>query len=614
VSLAQPPAAALQSRSPKGAEAVALEADRALRRRRWLAAVLALAVAVAPPVFRWTLGESSARLVLLADARHIADEVSNVASQYPEAWRYQQSRLSLLAAESIETEKGAGVRIVDRQGEVLAETGNWSESTGALDGWTRIEVGSPVFDSGTEVGRVLLQLPTTDLQVAVAAWAAGALVLATLVYLLSAYYAAGTVGRSMRRLQALHHAAEQASEARSLFLATMSHEIRTPMNGVIGMASLLHDSPLSDVQREQVDVILASGTTLLRVIDDILEFTRVESGKTTLSPTTVDPRRLATDVVSLLKPLAQPKRLALLVDLAAELPARVQVDGDRVRQVLMNLVGNAIKFSHHGTVTLRLTQPQPNRLAFSVIDQGIGLSSESLQRLFEPFEQADASTSRRYGGTGLGLAISKRLVELMGGRIEVRSQPGEGSRFDFSIDAPLASPVPATEPPIGATPPAALGGLRVLVVEDNPVNRLVAEAMLRRLGVAADFAENGVQAMDHLNEAAYDVLLLDLAMPEMDGFEVARRVTALERRLLPTLVPMTANVLDSDLQRCRDLGMHHPALTKPFDLATLQGCLATVARQRAGRVAEPGPSQTLPPSPPEAALKHQADLRLLAPR
>ncbi len=567
-------------RAAQRAAAAHAEAEAALRRRRLWAASLAFSIALALPGLRWMVGVNSAQETLVVQADQVADRVSRMASVRPDDWAFQQSALTLVGSEAIDRRRLSAVRIVDARGAELAGVGDW-----ASNAW--FEVHAPVYDAGVEVGSVQVQRSAADLLRELVLWVVGSVLLALLVYAMTAYFAAGAVARSVRRLEDLREAAERAGEARYLFLATMSHEIRTPMNGVIGMASLLRDTALSDGQQRQVDVILSSGVALLRVIDDILEFTRAESGKTTLDPQPMQPGQLVEDVCALLAPLARQKGLALQAQLAPNVPSFVVADSGRLRQVLLNLVGNAIKFSEQGAIQLHVEAPQPGRLTLRVVDQGIGMSAATAGCIFQAFQQADATMSRRFGGSGLGLAISQRLVALMGSRIEVDSEEGQGSEFRFTIDAPPAAAPPRLAPPTADDPAHDLSQLRILVAEDNPVNQIVTQAMLARLGLDAEFVTNGLEVMDRLAQRPYDVVLLDLQMPEMDGFEVAERVRSLGGTHPPTLVPMTASVLDEDIERCRHLGMHHPSLTKPFQLDDLRACLATVAQRRAVTGARP---------------------------
>jgi PAS domain S-box-containing protein len=375
-------------------------------------------------------------------------------------------------------------------------------------------------------------------------------------------------------------AATEASRLKSQFLANMSHEIRTPLNAIIGLSELSRTEPKEETLRDYAGIIHQSGTALLGLINDILDVSKVEAGRLQLEAAPFDLHRLLQQLHETLSVTAESRDLPLWLTVDADVPRGVVGDPLRVRQVLTNLLTNAIKFTPSGQVELRVSRGDTGPFCFSVRDTGIGLSPEQQQHLFEPFTQADASTSRRFGGTGLGLSISRQLARLMGGDLTVASALGQGSAFTFAVSLPLATPAQLSA--LDAALPEvkqlrertalALQGRRVLLAEDNRVNQLLARKLLEKVGLVVTLAENGREAVEQAQAGRFDVVLMDLQMPELDGYEATEVILATLGSAAPPIIAMTAHAMVSEREHCFAVGMVDH-LTKPIVVEQLYAVL-----------------------------------------
>ena len=388
-------------------------------------------------------------------------------------------------------------------------------------------------------------------------------------------------------IQRLNRQVQRANQAKSEFLAMMSHEIRTPMNAILGMADLLAETWLSSDQQRYVSIFQRSASSLLDLLNDILDLSKVEAGELTLETVPFDLREVVARATELVGIRASEKGLAIESEVAPDVPPWLAGDPVRLRQVLINLLGNSLKFTERGKLTVRITrEPQasdPGSLQVAVSDTGIGIPPDKLETIFESFSQADSSTTRKYGGTGLGLSISKRLVEAMGGRIWVESTVGSGSTFYFTAKLGVTEAQPETAMEHAAAAPAARAPLRILVADDSEDNRFIIRAYLKNTPYHLEFAEDGAIALEKLTTCLYDLALVDVHMPAMDGYTVIRRLRDFERAHGRTPLPvlaLTADAFQEAVEKSLAAGFtRHLAkpIRRPALLAAIDGCARVAA-------------------------------------
>ena len=518
--------------------------------------------------------------------RDVTDQISEVTARLGVGFYSRDLDAILTYGPSAEYGDRVGVPIAhDHPGRIVMATGTPRVSMGTMVRGNIMNAMFPVIRNGEVVGYIWANELISDLELALRRTAGLILVLLAISYILMCAIVMFFLRRMIRSEQSARAAIEQAREdalagtrAKSAFLASMSHEIRTPMNAIIGMAAVGKSSSDGERKDYAFEKIETASTHLLNVINDVLDISKIESGKLEIAPTAFNFRRMIRQITDVFIHRMEEKFQAFLTNIDPDIPPVLVADEQRLTQVIINLLSNATKFTPQGgRVELSIALVEKDdvnvKLRVNVADTGIGIDAEQQERIFNSFEQAESSTTRKYGGTGLGLAISKNIVELMGGRIWVKSEPGKGATFSFVIEAGYGAEEDESADELsGIGQGGAVGdfsGRHILLVEDIAINREILLSILEPTKLDIDCAENGLEAVQtfSVNSEKYDLIFMDVQMPTMDGYEATRRIRALDKPNAKTIpvIAMTANVFKDDVEKCIEAGMNGH-IGKPLDL------------------------------------------------